>query len=136
MELQDSYPLITTSRLSEVRDFYTHWFAFEVGFESRWFLLLTSPGERPFSLAFMTPDHPSRPPGPELFSGTGMVVTFQVADVAAEHARLVEGGLTMHYALHDEAWGQRRCMVRDPVGVLIDIVEQIAPTPGYWEQYC
>jgi catechol 2,3-dioxygenase-like lactoylglutathione lyase family enzyme len=135
VEFQDSYPLITTPALAEAREFYTRWFGFEVGFESSWFVLLVSSGERPFSLAFMTPDHPSNPPGPERFDGRGLVLTFQVADAAAEHARLQRAGLALHYGLHDEPWGQRRFMVQDPAGVLIDIVEQTEPAPGFWEQF-
>ena len=26
-------------------------------------------------------------------------------------------------------------MTRDPGGTLVDVVEQIAPAPGYWDQY-
>lgn len=32
-------------------------------------------------------------------------------------------------------WGQRRFMVRDRAGVLIDVVEQTEPAAGFWERY-
>lgn len=31
--------------------------------------------------------------------------------------------------------GQRRFMVRDPSWLLVDVVEQIEPQPGYWDRY-
>lgn len=125
LQIQDFYPLITTDKLTETRDFYCQWLGFEVGFESDWFVWLYAPGERPFSLAFMSSDHPSRPPGPETFSGKGMILTLQVADAAAEYDRFKAAGLTFYYHLHDEPWGQRRFMLEDPSGTLVDVVQQL-----------
>ena len=39
------------------------------------------------------------------------------------------------HPLTDEPWGQRRLMVRDPSGIAVDVVEQIAPVPGFWDAY-
>lgn len=124
MRLQDVYPLITTDKLDETREFYRR-LGFEVGFESEWFVWLYSGSQRPFSLAFMKSNHPSSPPGPETFSGKGMILTFQVADSKAEYERLKRAGLPMYYELHDEPWGQRRFMLQDPSGVLVDVVQQL-----------
>lgn len=137
MPALDFYPLITTAQLSETRDFYVRVFGATVLFEANWVAVLSLPGagERGFTLAFMTPDHPSRPPGPEPFDGTGMILTVQVADAAAAFAALSKKGAPIHYGLTEEPWGQKRFMVRDPAGVLIDVVEQIAPAEGFWDRY-
>ncbi|WP_019586025.1 VOC family protein [Deinococcus apachensis] len=135
MTFLDVYPLITTPDLTEVRSFYPRWFEATLSFDSSWFVLFTLPGERPFSLAFMSPDHPSRPPGPEPFGGLGMILTLQVADAAVLYERLRDGGLTPYHPLCDEPWGQRRFMVRDPAGLLLDVVEQTEPSPGFWDAY-
>lgn len=139
MILRDLYPLITTPMLSEVRDFYIRHFDLCVVFEASWFLYLSgkgdSGGERGATLAFMHPDHPSNPPGPEIFSGAGMILTLEVADAADAYASLESSGAPIVYPLTQEDWGQRRFMTRDPAGVLIDVVEQIEPKPGYWDRY-
>jgi uncharacterized glyoxalase superfamily protein PhnB len=83
----------------------------------------------------MSHDHPSNPPGPEMFDGRGMIMTFQVDDASTAHARLKELGAPIVYDLKDEPWGQRRFMVSDPSGILIDVVEQTEPAPGYWAKY-
>lgn len=136
--VRDLYPLITTPALFEARDFYVRHFGFQPAFEASWFVYLHGPGEegtRGAVLAFMHPDHPSVPPGPESFDGKGMILTVEVSDAAALHDKLVEGDAPIIHPLTDEAWGQRRFMTRDPAGVLVDVVQQIDPQPGFWDQY-
>jgi catechol 2,3-dioxygenase-like lactoylglutathione lyase family enzyme len=138
MKVRDSYPLITTPHLFEARDFYATHFGFVPAFEASWFVYLVGPaeeGSRGATIAFMHPDHPSSPPGPEAFSGQGMILTVEVADAAAMHRSLVESGAPIVLGLKDEDWGQRRFTTRDPAGMLVDVVQQIEPKAGYWEQY-
>ncbi|MGX5732401.1 VOC family protein [Pseudoxanthomonas beigongshangi] len=138
LRVRDLYPLITTTAMVAARDFHVRHFGFEVLFEASWFVYLSGPGEagtRGAALAFMTPDHPSRPPGPEVFDGDGMILTVEVADAAALHEKLLREGAPILHPLTDEPWGQRRFMTRDPAGVRVDVVQQIAPEAGYWERY-
>lgn len=138
MKTRDLYPLITTPRLAETRDFYVTHFGFQVAFEASWFLYLIGPGEdgtRGATLAFMHPDHPSNPPGPESFNGLGMILTVEVSDAATVFQRLEAGGAPIIHPLTEEDWGQRRFMTRDPAGVMVDVVEQIEPAAGFWDQY-
>jgi uncharacterized glyoxalase superfamily protein PhnB len=135
MKLQSVYPLITTRDLAASRDFYVANFGLEVIFEANWVAVLGMPGRGEICLGLMTPDHPTQPPGPETFDGRGMIVTVQVEDAAEALASLKRSGAPIEYDLHDEPWGQRRFMTRDPGGVLIDVVEQIEPAPGFWDDY-
>lgn len=138
LRVRDLYPLITTPAMAAARDFHVRHFGFRVLFEADWFVYLSGPGEdgaRGATLAFMTPDHPSRPPGPEVFDGDGMILTLEVADAAALHEKLRREGAPILHPLTDEPWGQRRFMTRDPAGVRVDVVQQIAPQAGYWERY-
>ena len=130
----DSYPLITTTALRKTRDFYLRHFDMTVLFEASWVVMLSA-GDGRICLGLMSPDHPSRPPGPEPFNGQGMIITLQVADAADAHARIKDSGAPVVYDLHSEPWGQKRFMLRDPSGTLIDVVEQIEPTPGFWDKY-
>jgi len=135
MRLLDAYPVIVTSHVAECRDFYTRSLGFEILFEASWFVYLASAGEPKRGVAFMAPDHPSQPPGPERFSGEGVFLTFQVADARGEFERLRASGTPIAYGLRDEPWGQRRFALRDPAGTWLDIVEQIEPVPGFWDPY-
>ena len=109
MQLQDMYPVIVTPHHKECRDFYARWFGSAVVFEA--------------------------PPGPEVFNGTGLFLTFQVSDAAAEFSRLERAGATFAYALRDEPWGQRRFALRDPSGCWVDVVEHTEAAPGFWDPF-
>jgi uncharacterized glyoxalase superfamily protein PhnB len=138
MQVRDLYPLITTPALFEARDYYVTHFGFDVAFQASWFVYLVGQADgdsRGATLAFMHPDHPSIPPGPESFDGRGMIITIEVADATAAFDRLSTAGAPIIHPLTDEAWGQRRFMTRDPAGVLVDVVQQIDPEAGFWDRY-
>lgn len=134
MQLQDFYPIVVTEHLAACRDFYRRWFGLDVVFQASWFVLMGAREGRG-SLAFMHPDHPSAPPGPEPFSGKGVCLEFQVADARAEYARFQQDGAAIVLSLRDEPFGQRRFGLFDPAGVWIDVVEQIESAPGWWDRY-
>ncbi len=136
--LQDFYPIIVTDKLFECRDFYTKWFGMQVSSQSSWFVWMHSADSemsRRATLAFMHPNHPTSPPGPQAFNGKGMLFTFQVADVRQTYERLLSGAAPIAYDLCDESWGQRRFALYDPAGVWVDVVEQIEPAAGWWDRY-
>jgi uncharacterized glyoxalase superfamily protein PhnB len=135
MHIKDLYAIVVTEERRECRDFYGRWFGFQVVFEASWFVYLTASGDHPFGLGFMAPDHPSLPPGRDTFNGKGLLLTLQVEDAAAEYRRLQDGGVAIAYRLHDEPWGQCRFAVRNPAGTWVDVIQQIDPAPGFWDQY-
>ena len=131
----DSYPVFVTEKLAECRDFYREHLGFEAVFEATWFVMLSSGGERPVTLAFMHPEHPSAPPAPSAYRGDGAFLTLQVADAAKAYEQVTSHGLACDLPLRDEPWGQRRFGVVDPAGVWVDIVEQTEPQQGWWNPY-
>ncbi|MDZ4371160.1 MAG: VOC family protein [Phenylobacterium sp.] len=131
MRFVDRYPIIVTPRLGACRDFWGR-LGFETVFESSWFVLLQAEGA---TLAFMHPDHPSSPPGPEPFPGHGMCFELQVEDARAACAEAQAAGLPITLPLTDEPFGQRRFGFHDPSGLWVDVVEQIESAPGFWDRY-
>jgi uncharacterized glyoxalase superfamily protein PhnB len=134
MTIMDTYPLFTVSRLTDSRDFFVKHFGMQVLFEASWVVMLTL-GDGRICLGLMTGDHPSNPPGPEVFTGNGAIFTVQTDDATALHAKLAGQGAEVVYGPANEPWGQRRFMVKDPSGLLVDVVEQTEPTEGWWDQY-
>ena len=132
MRFVDRYPIIVTPKLADCRDFWRAHLGFGVFFEASWFVLLQAQGA---TLAFMGPDHPSAPPGPEAYAGAGMCFELQVGDAAAAFAEYRESGGPVGLALTDEPFGQRRFGFTDPSGLWVDVVEQIEPREGFWEIY-
>ena len=132
MKFVDRYPIVVTPKLRDCRDFWAARLGFEVVFEADWFVLLAADGA---SLAFMHPDHPSSPPGPETFSGKGMCFELQVEDAAAALAEAAGRGLAVDYPLTREPFGQLRFGFFDPSGLWVDVVEQVEPAEGFWDRY-
>lgn len=135
MQLQAAYPVIVTTKIAQCRDFYVSKLGFELVFEASWFVYVAARSNPGIGIAFMTPEHPSQPPGPEKFNGEGMFFTLQVDDAAAQFERLQRAQVTIAYPLRDEPWGQRRFGIYDPAGVWVDVVQQIEPAAGFWDKY-
>ena len=135
MQSANTYPLITVADLPACRNFYVEKLGMTVVFEATWVVMLARGESLPICLGLMSPDHPSRPPGPEPFTGVGMILTIELEDARVAHETLTRLGAPVPYGIHEEAWGQRRFMTRDPAGTLIDVVEQIEPAEGFWEKH-
>lgn len=131
---QDRYPIVVTPDIRACQAFWERRLGWQCGFASSWFVWLCAE-DGSASLAFMAPDHPSAPPGPETFSGQGLCFELQVADAAAAHADFLARGGVAGLSLRDEAFGQRRFGFRDPSGLWVDVVEQIEPQAGFWDRY-
>lgn len=132
MRFVDRYPIFVTPKLRECRDFWQAHLGFAVVFEATWFILLQADGA---TIAFMSPDHPSAPPGPEVFPGAGMCFELQVEDARAAFDEYQGNGGPVGLKLTDEPFGQRRFGFTDPSGLWVDVVEQIAPAEGFWDPY-
>jgi catechol 2,3-dioxygenase-like lactoylglutathione lyase family enzyme len=136
MKIKDTYSVFVTKDLKAIKDFYIKWFSFKVYFEASYFILFKASDEKPFFIGFMDEEHPSSPPTiPAINSKSGVFLTLEVEDAKAEYDKLLNAGLNIYYHLNDEIWGQRRFGVMDPNGMYIDIVQQIEPQHGFWEQY-
>lgn len=58
---------------------------------------------------------------------TGLILAFDVEDLEGELARLQAEGVTITMPLTSEEWGERAFQVRDPNGVIVQLVDWNAP---------
>lgn len=135
MKIESMYPVlcVEAERLNETWDFYVNHFRMKPTFESDWYVSLIRPDEG-FQLALLDYRHPSLPAG---FGApaAGVLLNLEVDDVDAEYARLSGAGLPVHLELRSEDWGQRHFITADPNGVLIDVIQLIAPSEEFARQY-
>lgn len=113
MSIRRVVPDITTQRLHESREFYVGLLGFEVAMEMDWVVNLVSPVNPTAQVILMTRD------------ATAPVQTqmsIEVANVDAVHQNAVDRGDDIIYPLTDEPWGVRRFFVRDPTGVVINVL--------------
>lgn len=132
MKVSSFYPVICTQDVGAAREFYVRHFGFEVTFEADWYVSLARQGidGQRYELAFLDSAHRTVP---EAYRHTarGVLLNFEVDDVDAEYKRLTAAGLEIELPLRSEDFGQRHFIVRDPAGVLIDVITEIPPSPEF-----
>lgn len=135
MKSTQYYPVIMTDRVAETARFYEAHFRFARLFDSDWYVHLQSTEDASVNLAILDGDHPTIPEALRGDRVSGLLLNFEVEDVDAEYARALAHGLQMQLTLRDEDFGQRHFIVRDPSGVLIDVIKPIAPSAEFLRQY-
>lgn len=53
----------------------------------------------------------------------GLILAFEVDDLEGELARLQAAGVTVTMPLRSEEWGERAFQVRDPNGVIVELLD-------------
>ncbi len=130
MRTTSAYPVLMTDDVAGTVAFYQQFFPFQPAFAIDWYVHLTWQDDPGVNLAVMDGRHESIPAS-HRGKVSGLILNFEVEDVDAEHARLVEAGLPIVQELRSEAFGQRHFLTQDPNGVLIDIISMIEPDPEF-----
>jgi uncharacterized glyoxalase superfamily protein PhnB len=60
----------------------------------------------------------------------GLILAFEVDDLEGELARLQAEGVRVTMPLRSEEWGERAFQVRDPNGVIVELLDWNAPAAG------
>lgn len=93
-----------------------------------WFIILTHKDMPSLEFGILDRDHESVPEEGRA-TPSGVVLTFVVDDLGACHKRAEELGATIVEPPTDMDYGQRRLLLRDPEGTLVDISSPVAPKP-------
>ena len=122
---------ISTNKLEQSRDFYRDILGFALVFENDNYIEMLAEGSTTMGVSFVSPELS----GGEKFTGEGIILSFEVADVDAEFVRLKAAGVRILEELRDKAWGERSFVINDPNGVHVYIYKSIPPTPEYQEVF-
>ncbi|WP_444996203.1 VOC family protein [Aliikangiella sp. IMCC44359] len=127
IEIDAMFPVMVTSDLEAVKQFYTTVFGFNaVFFDATFYLHLVSP-DTGVQLGFLMPDLNSQPQFlHSIMSTEGYVISLEVKDAAKAYAEAKKLNLEFAMDLKEEAWGQIHFMLTDPAGFRIDIVQHVA----------
>lgn len=117
---------ISTNKLIESKEFYMDHFGFQLVYESDWYIELVGT-EIPAGISFTLPQREAG----EYFNGKGLILSFEVADVDSEYARLKAEGVPILQEMQNKPWGERSFVVDDPNGVHLYIYKTIPATPEY-----
>jgi uncharacterized glyoxalase superfamily protein PhnB len=106
-------------------------FGFAVGIDLGWYVNTQHADHANVSLDFVQRDHESWPKATRGRTIVGTLLAFLVADVDAEFERLTAAGLEVVMPLVTEGWGQRRFQVAGPDGLLVEVLQMVAPDPQW-----
>lgn len=127
MTISQSFVNICSDQLSTTRDFYVDLLGFEVSFDSDWFVQLRA-NDSGATIGIMARDHelvPEQARG----AASGSYITIVVDDVESVFARAKDLSVPIAEEPKDLFYGQRRMLVIDPNGVLVDVSSPTAPPP-------
>ncbi|WP_240231557.1 VOC family protein [Devosia lacusdianchii] len=130
MKMLALYPLLLVPDVEATAQFYEQNLGFTRVFSSDWYVHLRSPADQVYELAVIHYQHDTIPEVSRKPT-SGLLLSFEVADSAAEHARMLAAGVEIVQPLRDEVFGQRHFIASDPNGILLDIITQIEPDPEW-----
>lgn len=126
------YPVLMSQDVAAAATFYLELLEFETTFESDWYISMRTGA---FELAILAHDHPTIPEGYRSLP-SGVLVNLEVDDVDALHDRLTTNpAVEVVQALRDEDFGQRHFILAAPDGVLLDVIQPIAPNSDFVTAY-
>lgn len=110
---------ICSNHLAESKAFYTKLFDFDIGFDSDWFIHLVSKGEK-LELGIIDRNNDLVPESYRNYP-QGLYITFVVDDVDAIWEVAIDEGFEILAKPENTFYGQRRMLIKDPDGTLVDI---------------
>lgn len=130
MKMLGLYPLLLVTDVDATARFYEQHLGFARVFDSDWYVHMRSTTLDRIELAVIAFDHDTIPEVSRKPT-SGLLLSFEVEDAAAEHARMTAAGVPVVQPLRDEVFGQRHFIASDPNGVLLDIITPIDPDPAW-----
>ena len=109
---------ILSEKLEESKEFYIQLFDFRVDYDSDWFVHLIA--KNGFELGILKASSTVTPPEVEATYG-GYYLTFVVDDVDEVYEQCKAAGVDILEAPRSLDYGQRRLLLKDPNGVVLDV---------------
>lgn len=132
MSVTSFYPVLMVQDVAAAAQFYRQVLSFEVTYDSDWYVSMIRDGAE---LGLLQHDHATVPAGYGEVAA-GVILNLEVEDIAPLHRSLIEEhGLEPVVPLRDEDFGQRHFIVQAPGGVLLDVIQPIAPTAQFAASY-
>jgi len=124
------FPNIITEDLATTKAWYLELLDWQVEFDSDWFVHLSASDVVGVELGMIDAGH-------EIVSdlvasgSAGIMVTLVVDDVDDVHRKAVDLGYAVVQAPQDLFYGQRRMVLRDPSGTMVDISSECEPSKAF-----
>ncbi|MEM9460510.1 MAG: VOC family protein [Myxococcota bacterium] len=130
MSIQRTYFNVLVADLAAAREFYVDFLGFGVGFDSKWFIQVAAPDAPQLEVGLLLRDHEIVPDAWRQPQQAGML-TIVVDDVDAMFETAQARALEIVEPPRNMFYGQRRMLLRDPDGLLVDVSSACDPDPEW-----
>ena len=128
--VQRNFLTVFSGDLTKSRDWYVDRLGYQVDFDSDWFVQLRSSVHSQVELGILKRDHEIVPAAYRAAPAGGML-TVVVDDVDAVHDKAVQRGDAIVEPPRNLFYGQRRMLLVDPDGLLVDVSSECPPDPEW-----
>jgi predicted enzyme related to lactoylglutathione lyase len=118
--MQRAFTNILTEEVAVTAAFYQQLFGYTAKFSSDWFVNLEAPDQTGLELGILLASHEIVPEAAR-HQPAGIILTYVLDDCDAVHNRALELGANIIEAPRDMPYGQRRMILSDPSGTIIDV---------------
>jgi hypothetical protein len=125
VNFKKSVSIFITNELAALKEFYTIKLDFVVTFDSPGYLGLRCTENPSIELGFMAPE-----PGQSTYQG-GIYFGLEVIDVDATHESLKRKKVKIDQPPTSNPWGDRSCIIHDPIGLVLYFSTPIPPSAEY-----
>ncbi len=125
------FPNVLTADIPATKSWYLALLDWVVEFDSDWFVHLKAADAPGVELGIIDRNHEVVAPAISLATGDRLMLTLVVDDVDVTHARAIELGCEIVQPPTDLFYGQRRMLVRDPNGTLVDLSSEGEPSQEF-----
>jgi catechol 2,3-dioxygenase-like lactoylglutathione lyase family enzyme len=122
MKISSSAVSLNVDDVAASSAFLTRHFGFREQMSADGFASLTR-DDAGMNVVFLRRGLPSLPANQRDEPAAGLIIAFVVDDLEGELARLRAEGVTITMPLTVEQWGERAFQVRDPNGVIVQLVD-------------
>ncbi len=127
---QRTFYSVFSTDLPRAKDWYVSLLGYDVVFESDWFIHLRDKTVDTIEVGILARDIDLVPPERRAAPAGGML-TVVVDDVDQTHRAAEAAGLEILEAPRDLFYGQRRMLLSDPDGQLVDVSSDCEPDPAW-----
>ena len=124
--MQRSFTNVLSGDVQKTSAFYENLLGMTRHFNSDWFVILTHEGIEGLEFGILQRDHAIVPPDIRA-APAGIIITFVVTDCDEVYRRAVAARASVVEPPTDMAYGQRRMLLRDPDGTVLDVSAPTAP---------
>jgi uncharacterized glyoxalase superfamily protein PhnB len=122
VKITSSAVSLTVDDVEASSSFLVAHFGFQQVMAADGFASLTRP-DAGMNIVFLRRGLPTLPADQREDHATGLILAFVVEDLEGELARIQDEGVTVTMPLTEEEWGERAFQVRDPNGVIVQLVD-------------